>query len=158
MDAGEGFEGREGELALSGWQSARHVIVLRRRLKGEVVLSEETHQLALGFVGSDVATQRYEYFVLVTSLPHEIRALILTALCMKLLLQARIRGCDGQSRRSAFRYTVGDWRPSFRRLSQSEEQRGRHRRRRRSQSPGLRVPVSLRVCALSRRTFTNHAG
>ena len=41
VDAGEGFEGREGELALSGWQSARHVIVMRRRLEGEVVLSEE---------------------------------------------------------------------------------------------------------------------
>lgn len=75
VDAGEGFEGREGELALSGWQNARHVIVLRRRLKGEVVLGEETPQLALGFVESDVATQRYEYFVLVTTLPHEIRAL-----------------------------------------------------------------------------------
>lgn len=75
VDAGEGFEGREGELALSGWQSARHVIVLRRRRKGAVVLSEETHPLALGFVESDVATQRYEYFVLVTTLPHEIRAL-----------------------------------------------------------------------------------
>lgn len=33
VDAGEGFEGREGELALSGWQKARRVIVLRRRLK-----------------------------------------------------------------------------------------------------------------------------
>jgi len=64
---------------------------------------------------------------------------------MTLLLQARIRGCDGQSRRSALRHTVGDWRPSFWRLSPSEEQRDRHRRgstelaevRRRSQSPGL---------------------
>jgi hypothetical protein len=85
---------------------------------------------------------------------------------MELLLQARIRGCDRQSRRSALRHIVGDWRPSFWRLSQSEEQRDGHRRgstelaevRRRSQSPGLRVPVSLRVCTLSRRTFMNNAG
>lgn len=74
-DAGEGFEGREGELALSGWQKARRVMVLRRLLKGEVVLGDETHQLALGFVESTVATHRYEYFVLVTNLPHEIRTL-----------------------------------------------------------------------------------
>lgn len=74
-DAGEGFEGREGELALSGWQKARRVIALRRLLKGEVVLGDETQQLALGFVESTVATHCYEYFVLVTNLPHEIRTL-----------------------------------------------------------------------------------
>jgi hypothetical protein len=60
-------------LALSGWQKARRVIVLRRRLKGEVVLSDESSQLALGFLDADEGTGRYEYFVLVTSLPHEIR-------------------------------------------------------------------------------------
>jgi hypothetical protein len=71
--AGDGFEGRGGELALSGWRKARRVIVLRRRLKGEVVLSDESSQLALGFLEAEDATGRYEYFVLVTSLPHEIR-------------------------------------------------------------------------------------
>jgi len=52
---------------------------------------------------------------------------------MKLLLQALIRGCDGQSRRSAPRHTA----------------RVCHRVSR------LRVPVSLRVCTLSRRTIRN---
>jgi len=52
-------------------------------------------------------------------------------LFMKLLLQARIRGCDGQSRRSALRHTA---RVCLR-------------------ASRLRVPVSLRVCTLSRRTF-----
>ncbi len=74
VNAGAGFEGREGELALSGWKIARRVIVLRRRLKGEVALSD-THQLAPGFLDTDVPTQRYEYFVLVTDLTHEIRTL-----------------------------------------------------------------------------------
>jgi hypothetical protein len=55
---------------------------------------------------------------------------------MKLLLQARIRGCDGQSRRSALRHTA---RVCLR-------------------ASRLRVPVSLRVCAFSRRTFMNHVG
>jgi hypothetical protein len=48
------------------------VIVLRRRLKGEVVLSDSSSQLALGFLDADEATGRYEYFVLVTRLPHAI--------------------------------------------------------------------------------------
>ena len=50
--------------------------------------------------------------------------------------------------------TVGDWRPSFWRLSPSEE-RDRHRHRRRSQSPGLCAPVSRRGSAISRRTVIN---
>jgi len=53
---------------------------------------------------------------------------------MKLLLQARIRGCDGQSRRSALRHTARVWLRASR----------------------LRVPAS--ACTLSRQTFMNHAG
>jgi len=49
---------------------------------------------------------------------------------MKILLQARIRGCDGQSRRLALRHTA--------RVCLRDSR--------------LRVPVSLRVCTLSRRT------
>jgi len=48
--------------------------------------------------------------------------------------------------------TVGDWRPSFWRLSQFDEQRDRHRRRRRSRSLELRALVSRRGSAISRRT------
>jgi len=50
---------------------------------------------------------------------------------MKLLLQTWIRGCDGRSLRSALRHTA---RVCFR--------ASRHR-----------VPDSLRVCTVSRRTF-----
>lgn len=49
------------------------MIVLCRRLKGEVVLSDESSQLALSFLEADDVTGRYEYFVFVTSLSHEIR-------------------------------------------------------------------------------------
>src|SRR4029079_14942685 len=49
---------------------------------------------------------------------------------------ARIRGCDEQSRRSALRHTA---RVCLR-------------------ASRLRVPVSLRVCTLSRRTFMNNVG
>ena len=74
VNAGQGFEGREGELSLTGWQMPRRVIVLRRRIKEEVLLTDESDQLALAFVESDVAATRYEYAVLVTNLSHEIRA------------------------------------------------------------------------------------
>lgn len=36
-------------------------------------MSDESSQLARGFLDADEGTGRYEYFVLVTSLPHEIR-------------------------------------------------------------------------------------
>jgi len=75
IDAGEGFEGCDGELTLAGWQKTRRVVVLRRRLKGEVLLTEESNQLQLAFVEADVPTMRYEYCVLVTDLKHEICAL-----------------------------------------------------------------------------------
>ena len=38
-DAGQGWEGKEGELALAAWQHKRRVVVLRRPLLGEVVVA-----------------------------------------------------------------------------------------------------------------------
>ena len=74
-DAGQGWEGREGELALTGWAQARRVIVLRRALIGEVLLACDTGQMDLGFVESDIAAKRYEYAVLVTDLRYDLVAL-----------------------------------------------------------------------------------
>lgn len=74
-DAGQGWEGREGELALTGWKQSRRVIVLRRALIGEVLLTDDTGQMDLGFVESGIAARRYEYAVLVTDLPYDARAL-----------------------------------------------------------------------------------
>lgn len=45
--AGEGVEGREGELALSGWRKVTRVIVLWRPLKGERVMSDESPHVVL---------------------------------------------------------------------------------------------------------------
>src|ERR687897_419517 len=39
-EAAEGWEGRSGELKLSGWNCARRVIVLRRALQGEALLAD----------------------------------------------------------------------------------------------------------------------
>ena len=47
------------------------MIVLRRALKGEALLADES-QGWLAFVETDVASKRYEYAVLVTDLKHEL--------------------------------------------------------------------------------------
>ena len=79
-DAGQGWEGKDGRLRLIGWDTERRVVVLRRALKGEVLLvGDDASQGLLGFVEADrTAGKRvtgYEYAVLVTNLDHEILAL-----------------------------------------------------------------------------------
>jgi hypothetical protein len=75
-DAGAGWEGTDDHLRLSGWDRERRVVILRRRLQGEVVLAGQIEgQEVLAFIDVDAPLQRYEYAVLVTSLPHEVRTL-----------------------------------------------------------------------------------
>ncbi len=67
-------------LRLSGWERERRVVVLRRPLKGEMLLAEEADcQGVLGFVEADRKAGKrvtgYETAVLVTPLEHEILAL-----------------------------------------------------------------------------------
>jgi hypothetical protein len=76
-DAGQGWEGKDGELALSGWQRARRVVVLRRALTGEVMVAADDHgQQLLAFVEADRKAAKgitgYEYAVLVTNTDYEI--------------------------------------------------------------------------------------
>lgn len=71
MDAGQGWEGKDGELALTGWETKRRVVVLRRPLTGEVIVTgEENGQQLLAFVKADRKAGKgitgYEYAVLVT--------------------------------------------------------------------------------------------
>jgi hypothetical protein len=79
-DAGQGWEGRDGELVLSGWQDKRRVVVLRRPLMGEVVVEgEDDGQQMLAFVEADRKTGKgitgYEYAVLVTNTDYEVLSL-----------------------------------------------------------------------------------
>jgi hypothetical protein len=75
-EAGQGWEGVTDRLTLSGWSRARRVVVLRRPLTGEMLMTEkEDDQARLAFMESDVPTKRDEYAVLVTSTPYEILAL-----------------------------------------------------------------------------------
>ena len=73
-DAGQGWQGREGSIQLSGWSRARRIVILRRALQGEVLLTDE-QQLSLAFVEKDVPAKSYEYAVLVTDLDYELRAI-----------------------------------------------------------------------------------
>ena len=53
-DAGQGWQGKDGEFALTGWQANRRVVVLRRPFKGEVVVEgDDNGQQLLDFVQSD---------------------------------------------------------------------------------------------------------
>ncbi|MGB4227028.1 MAG: transposase, partial [Candidatus Dechloromonas phosphoritropha] len=79
-DAGQGWEGKDGELKLAGWEASRRVVVLRRPLKGEIVVAQEdSGQQLLGFVEANRKTGKqitgYEYSVLVTNTAYEILSL-----------------------------------------------------------------------------------
>ena len=70
-EAGHGYKGAEAQLLLKGWTKARRVVVLRRTIKDNIVLVDES-QLRFEFIDSSEMTNRYEYAVLVTNLPWEI--------------------------------------------------------------------------------------
>ena len=71
IKAGQGWEGSESLLKLSGWSHHRRVIVLRRELKGAVALAHKRDdgQQEFAFIDTTEEVKRYEYAVLVTSLP-----------------------------------------------------------------------------------------
>ena len=79
-DAGQGWEGIDSTLALTGWEDKRRVVVLCRPLQGEMLLAQEDNgQQLLGFIEADRKGGKritdYEYAVLVTNLDHEIISL-----------------------------------------------------------------------------------
>lgn len=83
VKAGHGWEGQESSLKLMGWQTSRRVIVLRRSLPQErnsgteQLICEGPQPKQLGFNFGEIEGQnpQYEYAVLVTSLPDEIRTI-----------------------------------------------------------------------------------
>jgi len=70
-EAGQGWEGRDGELKLDGWSRTRRVMVLRRPMRGEALLADESQGI-LAFIEANIPAKRYEYAVLVTDLKHEL--------------------------------------------------------------------------------------
>jgi hypothetical protein len=69
-DAGQGWQGVESSLRLTGWSRERRVVVLRREVKGDVLLENRKAdgQLEFAFMETVGTAKKYEYAVLVTSL------------------------------------------------------------------------------------------
>jgi len=75
QDAGGGWQGREERLQLLGWSQARRVVLLRRRVREALVLTQGAPaQLRIGFAEPLQPGAIHEYAVLVTSLPHQVQA------------------------------------------------------------------------------------
>src|SRR5450631_572549 len=84
-EAGQQWQGREDVLRLSGWSKERRVVVLRRPLRSKPAVEAETvgkkkstrkaaKQLKLDLPELTYQGMQYEYAVLVTSLPDEVRS------------------------------------------------------------------------------------
>ncbi len=72
--ADQGWSAVEDTVKLSGWVQARRVVILRRPIKQEVVLTrEEENQLEIWL--KDETTKAYEYAVLVTNTTYDVQAI-----------------------------------------------------------------------------------
>jgi hypothetical protein len=75
-DVGQGFDAVEGELRLTGWSRARRVVVLRRRVKGNLAVEQgDEGQQALHFIDHADEIKLWEYAVLVTNTAYPLQAL-----------------------------------------------------------------------------------
>ena len=72
--AGQGWEGTEMPLQLSGWTCQRRGIILRRELKGDLIRKAKTEDIQQEFDFDEplMPVKHYEYAILVTSLKEEI--------------------------------------------------------------------------------------
>ena len=73
-DAGHGWQGKKGQLRLTGWSRQRQIVMLRRRLGGKPTVTKENEhgQLLLGFAEVGPGKEVYEYAALVSPLDVEI--------------------------------------------------------------------------------------
>ena len=73
--AGQGWEGVEDRLQLTGWTRKRRVLVLRRKLKPEIALEDNGATVGtaqLQFIETEEGVVQYKYIVLITSLADSI--------------------------------------------------------------------------------------
>ena len=73
VNTGQGWQGADAEVRISGWSHARRVVVLRRPVKRSLAVADQSQpkQLKLSFTELADHVTVYEYAVLVTSLKHE---------------------------------------------------------------------------------------
>ena len=77
QDAGQGWQGVDTTLRLTGWTRARRVVLLRRRIEGgkPARADEDATQLRLSFAAVEQAGETWEHAALVTSLDEPILGL-----------------------------------------------------------------------------------
>lgn len=78
ISAGQGWEGIESQIQLSGWEKTRRVILLRKQVPKEVTTvtkKQGSGQLEFQFAKIEGEMRVYEYAILVTSLSDEIRTI-----------------------------------------------------------------------------------
>lgn len=77
QEAGQGWQGADSELRLSGWSRHRRMVVLRRPINKQLAVVDEgdPEQLRLSFAEIADAVSVYEYAVLVTSLEDDVLAI-----------------------------------------------------------------------------------
>lgn len=69
-NAGQGWQGTDGELQLMGWDKSRRIVVLRRKINKDVGVVDKkalTSQLSFQFAKVSEDIEAYEYAVLVTN-------------------------------------------------------------------------------------------
>lgn len=78
-DAGQGWQGIETTLKLTGWTRARRIILLRRPIKADVARTrwhaKDTEQMRLSFEAVEAGGETWEHAALVTSLDEPILGL-----------------------------------------------------------------------------------
>ena len=74
VDSGQGWQAKETQVRLKGWSRQRRIIVLRRRVKGELATpsTDEAGQRRLTFVDILPSEELWEYQVLATSLVEQL--------------------------------------------------------------------------------------
>lgn len=74
---GHGFDAATGELKLAGWQRARRVVVLRRRVKENLSVEKRAKngQAEMVFIESNDKLKLWEYVVLVTNSDYDLVAI-----------------------------------------------------------------------------------
>jgi len=77
-DAGQGWEGMQGELKLMGWSKSRKIIIIRKPVRGKKQKGRKPKvlQFLLPFFGMEKDILGYKYSVLVTSLEGETISLV----------------------------------------------------------------------------------
>jgi len=73
------WEAKEDQLTLMGWEKARRVVIVRRRVRSDLLLAledKDNPQQSFAFIDGPEDMKAYEYSVLVTNLDYDLIAIV----------------------------------------------------------------------------------